>query len=239
MADAATPTPTSTPPCILPQRDILDKMKKNANEYIKKIEDKYKIIGSKQGVDKYTYIFKSTNEETVFTIKFGIIQDQYTHYNLRSYTESPNTKPVCNGIFISWLETHIPYQGQGHASKLILYIICLAFIFYEDNPLLFVRLEDATNKFNQTRIIGPIYYKIGFTPEGLIRLNNNHPGYIQGVDSGRVANMAYLLTAIVPKYMPSNTINTNRGPSNMMNTHGGSSKRKTRKSKTKKNKRAL
>jgi len=206
----------------------LDIMEQNANKYIEKIEKEYeKIIGSTEGVDKYTYIFKSTNEEIVFTIKFGIIEGEYAHYPLRSYTELPNTTPICSGIFISWLETVPKYQGQGHASKLILYIICLAFIFYKDNPLLFVKLEDATNKYNQRLIKRPFYYTIGFTPTDLIEINISQSNRMKGVDSGRVASMEHLLTAIVPNKLKH------------MNTQGGSSKRKTRKRKTKKNKRAL
>ena len=57
----------------------------------------------------------------------------------------------------------------------------------------------------------------------------NRKDYMKGIDSGRVTTMEHLLTAIVPmKLKEMESVK-----------QGGSSKQKTRKRKTKKNKRVL
>ena len=198
-------------------------MKKNAATYVAKIEkeysDKYyKILGETLGINTYRYSILSNTGALVCTIIIVLTTGEYKIHNTRS-----NTIQSYNGIYIHSLDTSGEYRGQGHGTKLLLYTICLAFLSFEEKQLFFVKLDDATAG-NQQRIKGHIYHKIGFTPTGQIELNMNRKNYVKGANSGRDVSMEYLLTVTVPQHMSMN---------------GGSSKRKTRKRKTKKNKRAL
>jgi len=192
-----------------------------AKAYVAKIDTeysdkKYKITGNTLNENTYRYSIQSDTDENVCTIEIALTTWNYKEHNTRS-----NATDLYNGIYIRSLDTNEKYRGQGHATKLLLYTICLVFLSFKDKHLLFVKLDDATSG-NQQRIKGHIYHKIGFTPTDLIELNTNRKNYVKGADSGRAVSMEYLLTVIVRKHMHMN---------------GGASKRKTHKRKTKKTKR--
>ena len=202
---------------------MAEEMKTNAASYVAKIEaeyrDKnYKISGETLGENSYKYSILSDINDIVCTIVIVLMTGEYKKHNTRL-----NAAPIHNGINIYSLDTNEKYRGQGHATKLLLYTICLAFLSFEDKHLFYVKLDDATAG-NQQRMKGHIYHKLGFTPTGQIKLNMNKKHHVKGANSGRDVTMEYLLRVIVPSYMY---------------VKGGSSKRKTRNRKTKKNKRAL
>ena len=219
MADATIPT------CIYPTNEVYDKILSNAYQYCININNEYernkytiplKLYPTSNSI-VYEYKILSDKQDLVCTIQLSIALENYKHYYTRS-----DTAPSCYGIYISSLDTEKPYLRQGHATRLLLYAVCDVCLLNKYQKLSFVRLEDATVG-NQRRMKGHIYHKIGFTPTGLIELNINQKDYMKGIDSERIVSMEYLLTVIIPNYM----------------MKGGSSKQKTRKSKTKKNKRAL
>jgi len=216
---------------------IYTQMKENAQKYVDKIEEEYKqpdyeIKGQKlQEDNKYLYSIQTGTGVKICTIAISLITEKFKIHHTRRNTNS-NTTQSYNGIYINYLSTNEGYRGQGHATKLLLYTVCLAFLEFEEKQLAFVKLEDATVG-NQRRMKGHIYHMLGFIPIVLTELNMKRKYYMKGIDSVRVANMEHLLTAIVPmKLKEMKSVQP-------MNQQGGSSKRKTHKRKTKKNKRVL
>jgi GNAT superfamily N-acetyltransferase len=201
---------------------IYTKMKENADVYVTKIQKEYndkdyKINGETLNENTYRYSIQSDTGDNVCTIVIVLTTWEYKAHNTRS-----NATYLYNGIYIHSLDTMEKYRGQGHATKLLLYTICLAFLSFEDKHLFFVKLDDATAG-NQQRMKGHIYHKIGFTPTGRIELNTTRKNYVKGADSGRDISMEYLLTYTIPQHI----------------MKGGAFKQKSRKRKTKKNKRVL